>query len=243
MKLKKYKKKKKYMILVYIVILALIFSLILIYQFNKKANPILINYAESEVKKITTTIINESIDREEIDKMDINNLFEISKNSYGEIDMLNYNSYNVTEFLSTVTNQVQYNLKLIEDGKNTDVNLLEEYDKDLLKKGIIYEIPIGVIFNNSFLSNFGPKIPVRLSLVGNVTSNIETKITEYGINNVMIEIFIKIEVDTLVNIPFTTKNINVNSNMPIVTKIIQGKIPSYYSGGINTKSDSYELNS
>lgn len=243
MKLKKHKKNKKYMILVYIVILAIIFSIILISYFNKKATPILINYAESEIKKITTTIINESINKEEIDKMDINNLFEITKNSNEEIELINYNSYNVTEFLNTVTNQVQHNLKLVEDGKNTKTNLLEDYDEDLLDKGIIYEIPLGVVFNNSFLSNLGPKIPVRLSLVSNVTSNIETKITEYGINNVMIEVFIKIEVDGLINIPFITKNVKVNSNMPISTKIVQGKIPSYYSGGINTKSDNFELNS
>ena len=243
MKLKKYKKKKKHMILVYIVVLALIFSMILISYFNKKATPILINYAESEIKKITTTIINESINEEEIDKMDINNLFDIVKNSDGEIELINYHSYNVTEFLNTVTNQVQHNLKLVEDGNHNKTNLLEDYDSDLLEKGIIYEIPLGVIFNNSFLSNLGPKIPIRLSLISNVTSNIETKVTEYGINNVMIEVFIKIEVNGLINIPFVTKNIKVNSDMPISTKIVQGKIPSYYSDGINTKSGSFELNS
>jgi len=38
------------------------------------------------------------------------------------------------------------------------------------------------------LSNLGPKIPVKFDLVGEVIINIETKITNYGINNAMMEI-------------------------------------------------------
>ena len=79
---------------------------------------------------------------------------------------LDFNPLTVNKILTKVTNSVQINLKYIEQGKVELLALttdeLIDYDINKLKKGIIYEIPTGVIFNNSFLSNLGPKLPVKL---------------------------------------------------------------------------------
>ena len=60
-----------------------------------------------------------------------------------------------------------------------------------LKKGIIYEIPFGVVFNNSLLANMGPSIPVRLQLSGNINSYLKTKCKKLWYNNALIEISIQ----------------------------------------------------
>ena len=80
--------------------------------------------------------------------------------------------------------------------------MIDEYDYNLLKKGIIYEIPMGLVSSNVFLSNLGPKVPLKLFLVGDVTSNITSKVTEYGINNALLEIGVNVEVTTKINLPF-----------------------------------------
>ena len=48
---------------------------------------------------------------------------------------------------------------------------------------------MGIITNNALLSNLGPKVPVKINLVGNVISNVGTKVENYGINSIMVEVY------------------------------------------------------
>ena len=65
---------------------------------------------------------------------------------------------------------------------------------DLLDKGIITYIPFGMVTGSSLLYNLGPKIPVKLSLVGDVVTGFSTDVTEYGINNALIKLMIDVKV-------------------------------------------------
>ena len=58
-------------------------------------------------------------------------------------------------------------------------------------KGIIYEIPSGVVFNNAFLSNVGPKVPVKIKYSGNVGLDVKTRVKKYGINSHLKRIRVK----------------------------------------------------
>ena len=60
---------------------------------------------------------------------------------------------------------------------------------------------------NAFLSNLGPKILVKINLIGNVVSSVETKVRNYGINSALIEIYANIEVTEEVIIPFQKERI------------------------------------
>ena len=130
------------------------------------------------------------------------------------------------------------NLKNLEEG-NLDLleasdDVLIYYDKENLKKGIIFRIPSGIVFNNSLLTNIGPKIPVRFTLVGDVLSGINTKVTNYGINNALLEVSVNIKLTLKVILPISTKEVNVETNVPIAIKMIQGNVPNYYSNGLNS---------
>ena len=87
----------------------------------------------------------------------------------------------------------------------------------------------------------GPKIPVRLHYTGDVNSNITTKITSYGINNALIEIGVHLEVTVQVILPFSSSVKKLENDIPIAIKMIQGKIPSFYSGSILKNSDTFTL--
>ena len=67
-------------------------------------------------------------------------------------------------------------------------------------------------------------------------SNIETKITNYGINNAMMEISVNIELSEQVILPFVSKKIVYNVNIPIAIKLIQGTVPNYYFNGLSRNS-------
>lgn len=85
--------------------------------------------------------------------------------------------------------------------------------------------------DSTLLSNIGPKIPIKFSLIGDVTTNLKTDVKEYGINNALLNVSIEIIVNFRVSLPFTSDKITINNVFPISMKVIQGSIPSYYSGG------------
>lgn len=222
-------------------ILAIYFSLKFI---NMKVNPILLDYAELESRKLASIIINNAVSKNVTQNIDIDELFLITKDSNGDIKTIDFNPITVNKILTQTTNSVQVNLKYIEQGKvellDLATNSLIDYDIDKLKQGIIYEIPTGVIFGNSFLANIGPTIPVKFSLVGDIIGYVSTKITDYGINNALIEINIVLELSEQVILPFVTNKIKIETSIPVALKLVQGSIPKYYLNGIQN-SPSFAL--
>ena len=244
-KLKKIKKRKtstKLSIIIFIIVVGLVLSYILINYISKQINPFYMSYAETEVNKILTEIINNSVTEEVEKEMNINEIFNIQKNESGDIQLIEYNSINVSKILGKITNNIQNNLTKIEKG-NIDLtdNKLLNINKNKLKRGIIYEIPIGVYSNSIFLSNLGPKIPVKMQLIGDVISSISTNVKEYGINNALIEVGVTIELNSRVFLPYISNDIKIKGTIPIALKLIQDTIPSYYLNGY--KSDSNTITS
>ena len=131
-------------------------------------------------------------------------------------------------------------LKYVEDGRvdllNISDNVLANYDQKKLRKGIIYSIPMGIIFGNTLLANIGPKLPVKFSLIGSVNSNINTKITNYGINNALIEVYVDLSVELEVILPLMTDIVEIKSSIPVAIKLIQGNVPEYYANALSNPS-------
>ena len=221
-------------LLLIIILSSIICSYKLLEYYSVKMSPVVFSYAESEVKKLTTLIINKSITKQMSVGLDVDNLLNITRNSDGDIQMISYNSITVTKLLNSVTNLVQLNIKSIEEGNVDLLELPDIYDEEKMKYGIVYEIPLGTVTDNFLLANLGYKIPVKFTLVGSTMTNLDTKITEYGINNALLEIFITIDVTTQINIPFVSKEVNMSTEVPIAIKLIQGVIPEYYINGLES---------
>ena len=232
MKLKPYKQMKlgSYLsLLLFIIILSIISSFFVISYFGKKANKVLLPIAISDTRKIITLIINSSITRGITNNMNTDNLFEIIKNNNDEIQMIDYNTMEVTKILNQITYNIQYSLRQIESGNIESFNdTLKDYDNNLLEEGIIAEIPFGVIFDNPILNNIFPKVKLKLNIIGDVISNIETEIKPYGINNALVEVRVHLEVSSQINLPFVSERVTIPNTIPISMKIINGTVPEAY---------------
>lgn len=244
--LKKTKKKKNgLLITIAILISVMTMTFLFINYYSKKALPIILSYAEAETKKLTILVINKAVTKQ-INNMDTNELFDIAYNKDGEITLIDFNSKKTSKILSTMTSLVELNLRAVEEGKidmlELPDNSLSDYNMNLLEKGIIVEVPIGIITNSSLLYNIGPKIPVKLSLVGDVVTGFSSEVVEYGINNALLKLMIDIKVDTKIILPIVSDQITIDCSIPIAMKVIQGKIPSYYIDGFTTKSNIVEGN-
>lgn len=237
----KYHKKGKlsnYFVFIFIIIiLSLIGTYYIIEYFSDMVRDNALVYGEAEVRKFITRIINSTITEEDRSNINIEELVDITKNNNDEIQLITYNSNNVLSILNNITNSIQEKILLVENGRLNDMDLPIYYNKDKLKKGIIYEIPVGLITNNVFLSNLGAKIPVRYKMIGDVISNISTTVSSYGINNALIEVDIHVEVSMLINLPFITNRITISNKIPLSIKVIQGVVPNYYLGKFTTNSN------
>lgn len=224
--------KKKIKLIIITILIITIISMILKY-INNIISPKLVNYAEIEIKKISGLIITKSISTETLEKLDTNNLFIINKNNNNEILTVDLNTVVINRIIREATVNIEENLKQLEEGKIDKFN-----NKN--KKGVVLQIPLGTIYNNFLLNNRGPKIPVRLKILGDLEIETKTKVTNYGINSALIEISLDITITEEVILPITTKEIKVTSKTPIAIKLIQGSVPNYYSDGIN-KSETFSI--
>lgn len=218
-----------------LIIILLIISIFLAFKFiNLKINPVLLDYANMEARKLASIIINDAINKNFKD-INIDELFIITKEE-NEIKAIDFNPIIVNQVLTNTTTLIQTNLKYLEQGKiellNLNTDALIDYNTDKLRQGIIYEIPSGVIFGNSFLANIGPKIPVRFSLVGDIVSYVNTDVKDYGINNALIEVNIVLELSEQLILPFVTDKITIDTTIPVALKLIQGTVPNYYLNGL-----------
>ena len=189
------RKNKKHNILLLILLIltsVIILSLIFINYYSNKAYPILKSYAKSET---------------------------ITYNKDGEIILIDFDTKKTSKALSTMTSLVELNLRAVEEGKidmlELPENSLSNYNMELLSKKIICEIPFGLTTGSSLLSNIGPKIPVKISLIGDVSTNFSTEVVEYGINNALLKVLVNISVTTRVILPISTVDLNICAIIPI----------------------------
>lgn len=235
MHLKKYKNKKNKIINKIIFILILIFiSTIYIFKiFNEKSLPQLISYSEIETKKIVSILVSNTIIEEISNNTNINNFFITTKDNNGDIQSIDFNTSEVNKILNKSSKLVEQNLKYLESGEVDKLNLnnLSSIDKEKLKKGIIYELPSGIVLNNTILNNILPKIPIKMNLIGNVFTKITTDLESYGINNALLKVNINVEAEVKILMPFVSSNTKLNVEIPLIIKVIEGSVPSYYFDG------------
>lgn len=243
-KIKSRKRNRKRTMIIFVFLFFVIFGYSFIY-INKKISPMLLKYAEIEIKKLSSIIINRAVSKQLVEDASIDDLFLIEKDSTGNIKTIDFNSIVVNRFLSTTVNSIHLNLKQIEEGNIEFLELPEDifvtYDPKKLKKGIIYEVPIGLLIHFPLMVNILPKVPIRYHLVGNISSNIHTSVTNYGINNALIEVDLQIKISMLSMLPLHTEEIIVENDIPLVIKLIEGKIPDYYFNGMERESMNFSM--
>ncbi len=218
---------------------------ILLNNVSRKITPILFEKAEIEINNTLAAIINNAINKVIEDNIDLDKIFTTTLNKDGMIQTIDFNPLIVNRVLNKLTSVIQMDLKNLEEG---NISKIEKVNIDIskekmrkLRNGIIGEIPMGIAFNNTVLSNLGPKIPIRLHCLGDIKSNIKTHITPYGINNALLELSIKLEINAKILMPFIGKNTKLEYTVPLIMKVIRGGIPNYYGSSLIKESSLYSI--
>ncbi len=202
---------------------------------NQKITPRLIEIATRNIEKLSYNIFNDYSLLEKMDEDKLEQIIIINKNKNDEIINISYNLKNAYSIINILAEKLKEDYQAIESGTVK----IDYYDEELtdLNDGIILNIPIGAASDKIYLSNLGPKIPIKVKFIGTILTNLKTRVKNYGINNVLLEVYIDVLLNHEIISPVSGKNQELKYEILISAEIITGKVPTYYGGNFETKSN------
>ena len=105
------------------------------------------------VNKIVNSAVNTVIEN----NFNMDELFILLNDKDGNVISIDFDSIMLNKVITLISLEIEKQLYNMEE-------------KD-------YKIPVTVIFKNNFLNNVGPKVPIKVKLIGGIINNFETKIT------------------------------------------------------------------
>ena len=210
MKLKERLKRKYYILITFLI--SLFLFIIIFSLYSKELNPKLNDYIDFLVKdEIYKKVIksNNFITNEEV-----NDILYIDKNKSNEIVYLDYD--------------IDKTYKLLN-------KYIDSLKKDNSKSKIL-TVHFFIASDNIIISSLGPKIKFKYEIIDNVKGKIKTKVTDFGVNNALVEMYFELEIGYLVVIPMNKKESVLKTEILISSKIINGKVPTFYGKNIFKES-------
>lgn len=202
------RKKIRFRIFSFLLILLLALIIIITY-FNNVFNNIVYNYCDAEITNIIVNSANNSISKIS-NQIEYKNLIEIKYDTTGNIVGM--------EAKASAINQISNQLAM---------STQEEIDK---KSKIGINIPLGTCTGISILIGKGSDVTFYINPIGNILCNLYTNFEEAGINQTSHKIYVKIESEVSLLLPFSFKRIKKENSFLISECIIIGKVPDVYFG-------------
>lgn len=146
--------------------------------------------------------------QETMKDMKYEDLCTIEKDSQGNVILMNMNIINVNKVSSEIAIKMQ---NMFNEEKNNSI-----------------EISMGSLTGNKILAGRGPKIHVKLELMGNIQTSIKSEIKEAGINQSLHKIYLSIKSEMSMISPYKDTDEEILTEVLLAESIIIGKIPETY---------------
>jgi sporulation protein YunB len=203
---------------------------------DEKITPIIVDTAEVKVDEFATRGINSAVKFAE--EYTFNDIAQIVKTEDGYISGVSWNPSVVNKINRAATDRVEEFFHSMNRGtppQYSDPLGEPEFYGDTVDELVdrdptVIEIPIGQATGNSILANLGPRIPVNLELVGAVRTQLIEEVEQLNINNVFVSLYVLVEADVQVVIPFTSKVTTVDTKILIDKSLVMGEVPDFYGG-------------
>lgn len=214
----------------YIFIYLVIIFIEVFYSIDKiglMISPKMINIIKNNISYYDNILIEEYLDTKELRDSYIEELITIDKNSKEEIVNIDINTSKSYILLNKIVNNL----------KNSNSTYRDMYAKNK-KNYIVLRYPIGLISNNILINNLGYRIPIRLELNSNILTGIKSKVTNYGFNNALIEVYLRVKFTS--NVVYFSLDDRVDNEYEILlaSKMIMGRVPEMFNGYLEKSIDS-----
>lgn len=201
---------KKFLLLFFIFLIPILLLTMIDNYFSKKSDL----YIEKEVTTIISDILAESIEKNNV-LNDTDNILNYKYNTDGKISSIYIDSTKTSKIISSMNLTLS---KLLRDGT------IEESVKDI-------NMPLGMFVSRALFTTLGPDIKIEVLPVSSYQTDIYTNLVDYGINNSLFELYLKVNIKVETIIPLKTSQIDYNTNLLLSSIVIQGEVPYYYYMG------------
>lgn len=200
----------------------LIIALVTAYYMIQAINPIINKACEAEAQAIATVISNDEATAVMKD-YEYEDLVTITRDKDQNITGIKTNVIPINEIISEIPVRIQ------EDFENSKNNKIE--------------ISLGSLLGSKWLSGFGPKIPIQLSIVGDVLTDFKSEFTSVGINQTLHRLYLEVKCEVSILTPFDTIDKEITNQVILAENVIVGKIPNTYYNleGLNSNQDALEV--
>lgn len=170
-------------------------------------SPIFEALCEDKAKSIATIISNNEATNV-MKNHTYDELFTIEKDNDGNITMIKSNVIQINEIISDVAVKIQ--------------NSINERGKENIK------ITIGSFTGSKLLSGRGPGIPIKISSIGNVETDLRSEFSAQGINQTLHRVYLQVDCEVSILTPYNTISEKVSNQVLLIENVIVGKIPNTY---------------
>lgn len=210
--MQKYIKKQTFTVIKRWIALIIILCLIFVMCFIS-VKPFVFTFAKSTAETIILNAANEAVlnilSKNDITYSDVSN---ISRDESGKITGVEINIEKVNFLKSALSNEIAQ-----------IVSVRNKYD---------LKIPIGTLLGNEYTTGYGPKIRFKMQLTETAILDFESRFESAGINNVLHQIIIKIDVRASVLMMGCTDGFSVSTTALAAQTIIAGEVPESFTNVI-----------
>lgn len=172
--------------------------------------PVFLAEAETRALQMATNAINQSV-YQHAKTLKYDEMINYQTNRQGDIILMQPNLQKVNEFISQVIETIQLRMQQIAEEK--------------------IRIPIGHAFGLELLAGIGPRLNIKMVPLGLVKPpQIEDSFETAGINQTRHKIYLVIEGEVQLVVPFIQEKIQITTKVPVTEVTILGKVPDIYVG-------------
>nr|WP_319487955.1 sporulation protein YunB [uncultured Caproiciproducens sp.] len=187
-----------------VIIIVFLFAFIIMMdaQFRPIVKSITTNQARIKSVDTINRVITEVLTKNGVT---YNDLISVERDDSGKVLAITTQMVKMNELKSAIVANIQ---KDIGDDGHMDIG-----------------VPLGTLTGSDLLHGWGPKIPLRLTLSGNVNADFKSSFESAGINQTKHQIFLNIHTSVYSFLPGFDTTTEVETNVPVAETIIVGEVP------------------
>ena len=184
--------------------------------FRSKYRVIIDTLAQTQVKNVTSYLINDAIDRQICDgTIQYDRMVYFEKDLEGKITALKTNMSEVNRLKTDLLNLINDEILAV--------------DSDHLG------VPLGSLIVPEVFAGKGPSIPVQILTIRNSDASFYSEFSQAGINQTLQKMYMQVSVDVAVLILGKVSDFTISSQVVIAETVIVGQVPDMFlqTGGNN----------
>ena len=187
-------------------VFVLIICFVLVILLDQQLRPIILSITTNQARIKSVDTINSAVTKELSEHgVSYNDLISVERNDSGEVLSITTNMVKMNELKAAIITNVQKQL-----GDDNQMNM---------------GVPLGTLLGNDLLHGWGPNVPLRLTLSGNVNADFKSSFESAGINQTKHQIYLNIHTSVYSLIPGFNSTTDVETNVPVAETIIVGQVP------------------